>query len=293
MGRIWLAVSLLGLSLQGCWVPQIVEGVRPELFPSAAPESIESASLSTEAKQVILGTTLISLARRTAQDMALSIGLAAQRQALENHVFYNVKQNQFQGWRFEEGLYRRIDSSTGTRYRLSFLTRNGQPYTETYSAFDILGQASYGAEPLPAQDFPQDVTRFVLSSTRDLESPDNSDDDDLKLSLNGEWPVQIPLRAAFTTVMTGTGQVQVHPAFTNLSLNIDGTTRSDGSLLSGQLSFAAEISGQAYNGFGQFDAQGFNSDVVIEQNGVPVLSIMPREGRWDVVRNDVIEASVQ
>lgn len=272
------------LSLQACWVPQIVSGVRPDIFPSTAPTTAPVSDITLESKLIKLSTRLITATKRTANTFALTTDLAAHRQNLENNNYYNVKlaSASFSGWSYGNGTYTSYDSATGARYGLKMLNTADQS-----AAFDILGQGSYGPPPLPAQSFPPDVYRYRLG----MSQPDPLASDALSLNLTGSWPTTIPLRGSYTTTLTGSGQLDGNSEFKSVSLRIDGKTSSDGSQLDGQLGFSTEIDGRVYNGFGTFDGVGFKDTVQIEQNGVPVAQIVRRDKRWDVEINGRISAS--
>lgn len=277
-------VLVLGcLPLQACWVPQVIQGVRPQLFSSASPPPSQIASVTLEGKIITLGTRLITIAKRTSGLLQLSANLAAHRQALENHLYYNVKASgDFSGWGFNQGSYSYYEPFSGSRYSLRLLNaQDGQP------DFDALGLGSYGHEPLPAKSFPSGVYRYRLES----QLPDSVAGDTLKMNLTGQWPVQIPLRESFVTTLKGTGSDTGHQAFGDLSLQIDGKSLSDSSLIEGQIGFSVSIEGKIYNGFGTVDARGFVSKVNIEQNGVPVAQIVPHDKRWDVEVNGRVAAS--
>lgn len=278
---IVLAASCL--SLQACWVPQVVSGVRPQLFSSAAPSVTPFADITLEGKLVTLSTRLIALAKRTSALLALSSDLAAHRQVLESHLYYNVKTSgAFSGWIFANGSYSSYDSQSGARYSLSLIDSQDKP-----SDFDVLGFGSYGQAPLPAKTFPAGMNRYQLQ----LQQPDLVAGDTLKLNLTGTWPVQIPLRDSFMTTLTGSGSESGSSLFKQMDLRIDGKSSSDGSLVSGQIAFSAEIDGHIYNGFGSLDALGLTGTVQLEQNGIAVAQIFRRDKRWDVEINGRVSAS--
>ena len=279
-----IALIVLATScLSACWVPQVVQGVQPKLFPSAAPSVTPFADITLEGKIVALSTRVIAISRRTSALLALSAQLAAHRQALENHVYYSVKASgEFSGWAFAGGIYSYYDAFSGARYSLSMIDTQNQP-----SGFDVLGFGSYGSPPLPAKSFPTNVYRYQLQ----LQQPDTVAGDTLKLDLKGSWPVQIPLRGSFQTLLSGSGSDDGHAVFKQLSMRVDGKSSSDGSLVEGQIGFSAEIDGQIYNGFGTLDGLGLLGTVQIEQNGIPVAAIVRRDKRWDVEINGRVSAT--
>ncbi|PKL78342.1 MAG: hypothetical protein CVV27_03465 [Candidatus Melainabacteria bacterium HGW-Melainabacteria-1] len=280
------ALAASCLCLQACWVPQVIQGVQPQIFPSTSPSLSPDTAVTLEARIVAMSTRLISIARRTSADIALTADLASHRQALENHLYYNIKafgaNGDFTGWGFADGSYSHYDSQSGARYRLSLLNAQGQT-----PGFDLLGIGSYGEAPLPAKAFPSDVRSYRL----ELGQSDTVAGDQLTLSLTGNWPLQVPLRGSFLTTLSGSGSNSGHSAFSKMSLRVDGKSSSDRSLVEGQIGFSAEINGLVYNGFGTLDALGFVGTVDIEQNGTPVARIVRRDKRWDVEINGQVMAS--
>lgn len=272
------------LSLQACWVPQVVSGVRPQIFPSAAASVTPFADVTLEGKLVALSTRLVAISKRTSGLLSLSSNLAAHRQAIENQTYYSAKaaSGNFSGWVYANGGYTTYDSQSGARYSLSLIDGQSKP-----ASFDVLGQGSYGQTPQQANVFPSDIHRYQLQ----LQLPDPLASDSLGVSLTGVWPNQIPLRDVFNTTLSGSGEVNGTGVFKHLDLRIDGKTSSDGTLTEGQLGFTTEIDGHVYNGFGTLDARGFDHDVTIEQNGIAVAVIKPSDKRWDVLINGRISAS--
>ncbi len=282
--RLLAIASVALIALQGCWVPQVVQGVQPQIFPSQAPVATEISTLSLESKQVALATRMITLAQEAAGAFEISVDLGAHRQALANHLYYNVKQSsQFSQWFFNDGLYTYYNPATGTRYGLNFLDNQAQK-----PAFDVLGFASYGSEPLPAKDFPASVTHYQI--TQEHFSAINNDN--VKLQLNGVWPGQIPLRGSFDTALSGTGSLQKNSHFEDLKFSLTGNTRSDGAIFDGQMAFSAVINQKVYNGFGRFDRQGLLGSVDLEQNGQSVAQIIRQGQTWQVQMNQQVVASV-
>ena len=280
-----IAVMSLGLlGLQGCWVPQVVQGVRPQIFPSQAPAATEVSTLSLESKQVALATRMIDVSKQAAEAFGVTIDLANHRQALENQLYYNVKQSSsFSEWFYNDGLYTYYNPSSGVRYSLNFLDANAQK-----PGFDVLGFASYGSDPLPAKRFPETVTRYQLAE----EQSSAIYKDQLTLELNGQWPTQIPLRGSFNSILSGTGQLKNAQAFEDLKFNLTGNTHSDGAILDGQIAFSATINQQVYNGFGRFDQQGLLGSIDLEQNGRSVAQIIRVDQGWQVKINEQVVASV-
>lgn len=281
--RFVLAILTIS-SLSACWVPQVVQGVRPEIFPSAPASVTPSAEVSTQSKQVALATRMVAVSRQVANSFHLSTELAQHRQRLENHLFYNVQQTgDFSRWFFSADRYTYYDSTQGARFELQFYkSGNDAP------GFDVLGYGSYGAEPLPAKAFPSDVSRYQLS----LNQQGTQFQDQLNVSLNGSWPTQIPLRDSFNTVLSGSGQVSDSAFYQDLSLQINGQTASAASSFEGQLAFSASIDGKVYNGFGRFDNLGFSNQVSLQQNGAEVAVIERQDKSWQIKIADQVVASV-
>lgn len=269
--RIALAAASC-LFLQGCWVPQVIQGVRPEIFPSAAASAGPDTQLTLESKIVAMGTRLIALSKRSSSQIALSSGIAAHRQNLENKFFYNTKAagDFTTDWTLSGGTYHYYDGATASRYSLDMVNNSG-------------GNTGFDASSF----FPEDVKSYNLL----LENTDVQSARTLKQSLRAVWPVQIPLRGSFITTLSGSGEDTGPGSYGKLGLRVDGKSSSDASLVEGQLSFSAEIDGRIYNGFGTLDALGFVGDVHIEQNGVSVAQIQRKDKRWDVVINERVLAS--
>lgn len=277
-------VSAACLSLSGCWVPQVIQGVRPEIFPSSPASAAPTGDITLESKIVAMGTRLIAIAKRTSNALTLSADLANHRQVLENHLYYNVKadgQGDFSAWGYADGSYSYYDANTSARYKLSVLNASGQP-----AGFDILGIGSYGQS---VKSFPADVRSYRL----ELSQPDDVAGDTLALDLQGQWPVQLPLRGSFLSTLSGSGSDKGHALFQNMSLRVDGKSASDRSVVEGQIGFSAEIEGKVYNGFGTLDALGFVGSVDIQQNGVSVAEIVRQANgkAWDVKINGRISAT--
>jgi len=285
-----LPLLLSALSLQACWVPQVVQGVRPDIFPSTAPLPSEIAMLSLESRQVALATQAIAIARSAGGLLALTSDIARHRQSLENHLYYNVKaEGNLSQWAFQDAQYTYYDARIGARYNLTLQDRDGSTYAQNGQSFDLLGFGSYGAEPLPARNFPESVHRYRLNLQKQAQETPGL----LQLSLNAEWPTQIPLRGSFMTQLSGSGSHNQHPAFEQLSLQINGKTSSDQTLVEGQMAFSAEIEGKVYNGFGRINTAGFLDTVNLEQNGITLLRIVQEADRWDVVRETQVVASTR
>lgn len=284
--RLLFAPLLATLALQGCWVPQVVQGVQPQIFPSTAPENPILAQVSLDSKQVALATTMVSVSQVAGATYALTGRLAAYRQVLENQLYYNVQDlNSFSGWQYypDDHQYHSYDTGNGARYTLGFYDRQDQLFT----AFDLLGFGSYGPAPQPAQSFPAQVNRYAMSLQRAGFQNGN-----LFLNLKGVWP-EIPLRGGYNTELTGDGSLQGHPFLENLNLRLDGNVLSDLSQVAGQMSFSTQIEGKVYNGFGRFDAQGFVETVDLEQNGIPVLQIQRQGTGWNVLRDQQVIATAR
>jgi len=285
--RLVLLAALSGLTLQGCWVPQVVQGVRPEIFPSTLPENPLLARLSLESKQVALATSAIKTSRVMAEMFYLSGSLASHRQSLENHLYYNVQSlDSFSGWQFikSEGNYTYYNTSDGSRFSLLFMDTTGNQFED----FDLMGFSSYGPEPQPAQAFPKQIKSYQLGMKR-FNFQDNAH---LGITLKGSWPEQVPLRGSFQTTLNGSGSLPDHPYLENLSLKLDGTASSDHAQIDGQLSFSTNIEGKIYNGFGRFDAIGFVDSVFIEHNGLNILTIQRQDDdSWNIIRDQKVVAS--
>lgn len=276
-------IGFSSLTLQACWVPQVIQGVRPQLIQAEAQPPSQLASVSLNSKLTALATRLVTYSKQTSQLFQVSASLAAHRQALENHTYYNVKNiTAFSGWQYYQGMYTAYDTASGSRYQLAMQnSKNSSP------DFDVLGFGSYGEAPLPAKKFPVDVMSYTLSS----QQSDLASNDTLKLNLTGHWPVQIPLRDSFVSTLSGTATGNGHPAFKNFEMNIIGKSLSDGSSIDAQLSFSSDVEGTNYKGFGTIDAKGFVGSVNLEQNGRVVATIVRRDPGWDVEINGKVVAS--
>lgn len=289
MTKRFVFLSLcLGLTLQGCWVPQIVQGVQPELFPSAIPVKPSLAKLSLETKQVALATTAIASSRVAAEVFYLAGSLANHRQALENHLFYNVRSlDTFSGWQYlkPDGLYTYYNSGDGSRFKLGFIDTTGKAFAD----FDLMGFSTYGPKPQTAQSFPAQVKQYQL----ELQRFNFQDQTGLQINVNGIWPPQIPLRESFQTELSGSGLLPEHPYLENMSFKLDGNAASDHSQISGQMSFSARIEGLVYNGFGRFDAKGFVDTVFVEHNGLTILQIQRSNDSWNVLRDQQVVATAR
>lgn len=86
-----IALAVSCLTLQGCWVPQVIQGVRPEIFPSPVASSGPNLDITLESKIVAMGTRLIALGKRTSAQLLMSTGIANHRQVLENRFFTTLK----------------------------------------------------------------------------------------------------------------------------------------------------------------------------------------------------------
>lgn len=267
-----IALAVSCLTLQGCWVPQVIQGVRPEIFPSPVASSGPNLDITLESKIVAMGTRLIALGKRTSAQLLMSTGIANHRQVLENRFFYNTKAagDFTTDWTRTGGTYSYYDAVSASRYTLDLLNGSG-------------GKTEFDA----SASFPAEVKRYELA----LDNTDVTSGRSLKQLLTATWPVQIPLRGSFETVLTGSGEDSGPGSYGKLGLRVDGKTLSDASRVEGQIGFSAEIDGKVYNGFGTLDSLGFVGDVHIEQNGVSVAQIQRKDKRWDVVINERVLAS--
>lgn len=279
-------IALASLSLSGCWVPQVIQGVQPEIFKTPPPAPPPVSTVSLESRLVALGSRMITVGKQSSALLRLSADLARHRQTIENQNYYRVQNaGDLTRWQFgDNGLYTYRDASTRSEYSLQVLTEGGAVPEPN---FDVLGLGSYGPAPLPATTFPAHLRRYRLQMTQ----RDHQGQGDLSMQLNGQWPLQIPLRDAFVTTLTATGSQSDHPLIESLNLQLDGKSSSDAVLLDGQLAFSATLQGKVYNGFGRLDARGLVDTVHIEQNGVPVGKIVRETGRWDVYLGDKVLAS--
>lgn len=270
--------------ISSCWVPQVVEGVRPQIFDAAATPPPEVARQSLTSKEVALATRMIEIAQTAADLFGTHATIAQQRQAVTNHLYYNVKQSNFAFWRYQEGNYRYYDAQKGHQYQLSLQSAAGDA-----PDFDVLGLSSYGAAPLPAQSFPN-VQQYALnlSETRYGKS--------VALQTQGRWPDQIPLRGGFMTEITGTGiEPNVDLGFEDLKLTLSGNVDVAAGF-EGELSFVAQIEGRSYSGFGRLDSAGYLNTVGLQHNGIMLLSIerstATNAPHWNVIKSGQVLGSV-
>lgn len=280
--KIGLLVGAMSSVFSSCWVPQVVEGVRPEIFDPAPTPPPEVARQSLTSKEVALATRMAELSQTAADVLMTHSFISRQRQAVANHVYYNVKQAQPQ-WRYQEGVYTYYDAQLGYQYTLNFLNAAGEN-----PGFDLLGFASYGDEPLPAKQFPNVKDyQLKLSETRHGKS--------VVFQSQGRWPDQVPLQNDFSTPITGSGaEPSVNLGFENLKMTLSGQA-SVSAGFTGDLSFEAEIEGRSYSGFGRLDSAGYVDRVDIQYNGVTVLSIERQSDstpRWQVIKAGQVLGSV-
>lgn len=278
---------LSSLLLSSCWVPQVVEGVRPQIFDASPTPPPEVARQSLTSKEVALATRMIEISQTAAAHFTVHGEIARQRQAVANHLYYNVQQfqsSQIALWRYAEGDYVYYDSQKGHQYTLSFQNAAGEN-----PGFDLLGMASYGEAPLPAKTFPavQDYT-LKLSETRYGKS--------VALQTRGHWPDQIPLRGSFMTEISGSGvEPNVNLGFEDLTLLLSGKADAAAGF-EAEMSFNASIEGKVYNGFGRLDSTGYLDTINIQHNGITVLSIERNTAentpRWHVIKDGEILGSV-
>jgi hypothetical protein len=280
----YLACLTGSVLISSCWVPQVVEGVRPQIFDASPTPPPEVARQSLTSKEVALATRMIEISQTTANLFATHATIAQQRQAVANHLYYNVKQSNFALWRYQAGDYVYYDTQKGHQYTLALQSATGEK-----PAFDVLGLDSYGAAPLPAQRFPK-VQQYMLnlSETRYGKS--------LGLQTQGRWPDQVPLRDGFITDVTGTGiEPNVDLGFEDLTLTLSGKVDVSASF-TGELSFVAKIEGRSYSGFGRLDASGYLNTVNLQHNGVPLLSIERSTAttvpHWNVIKAGQVLGSV-
>lgn len=276
---LWASTCLLS----GCWVPQVVEGVRPEIFDPAPTAPPEVAKQSLTSKEVALATRVTEISQTAADVFMTHSFITRQRQAVANHVYYNVKQTQPQ-WRYQEGIYTYYDMQLGYQYTLNFLNAAGEN-----PGFDLLGFASYGDEPLPAKTFP-DVKdyRLKLSETRQGKS--------VVFETQGRFPDQVPLQQNFSTTVSGSGaEPSVNLGFENLKMTVSGQASASMGF-TGDMSFEATIEGRVYSGFGRLDAAGFVNQVDIQHNGITVMQIERQADsstpRWQVKKAEQVLGTV-
>jgi hypothetical protein len=279
------ACSLSLLSLTGCWVPQVIQGVRPELFKSDAPAAPDEYKISREEGLSALATRMISIAQETSNLFVITRTINTRRQQVENFAYFNVKASNSSGlpeWYFNGSDYTHFDALRRSNYTLSFKDNANKAYP-----FDVLAVSNYGAEPLPAKVFPLDFSHYELSVSQ---TPANTVGT-MALTLSSKLPHQVPLKGNFDTTLSGTGENTGHPALTNINLRVDGKASLDGTVTDGQISFDTVFQGKPYNGFGTIDAAGFKDTVDIQQNGQTVIQIRKVDRHWDVVLNDQVVAT--
>jgi hypothetical protein len=277
---IWFLSSL---SLSSCWVPQVIQGIRPELVKASPPATADQYQVNRNEGLTALATRMISISREAAEMMRTSRTISTRRQQVENFIYFNVKNSSgLPDWFFNGKDYTTYNATRRSNYTLSFMNSERQPYP-----FDVLAIANYGGAPLPAKTFPSDFSHYELSVAQTPENQVGT----LKLTLRGEIPRQIPLRGNFDTVLSGQGENTDHPILGAIGLQFDARTSLDGTITEGQLSFDTVFQGQAYHGFGRLDALGFTSTVDIQQNGQSVLQIRRIDQRWEVIRDNQVVAT--
>ena len=279
---VFLAACLLSC-LSGCWVPQVIQGVKPELVKPSSPVARDAYQVSRNEGLTALATRMISISREASEMMLTSRTISTRRQQVENFIYFNVKNSSgLPDWFFNGKDYTTYNATRRSNYTLSFMNNGNQPYT-----FDVLAIANYGGSPLPAKAFPADFSHYEISVAQTPENQVGT----LKLTLRGEIPRQIPLRGNFDTLLSGQGENTDHPLLGTIGLQFDARTSLDGSITEGQLSFDAVFQGQTYHGFGRLDALGFTSTVDIQQNGQSVLQIRRVNQRWEVLRDNQVVAT--
>lgn len=270
--------ALAATTLTSCWVPQVIQGVRPELFKSAAEIPPDEYKISRDEGLTALATHMISIAQEASNLMVLTRGINTRRQQVENHIYFNVKSG-LPDWFFNGNDYTRYDAQRRGNYTLSFKDSQNKSYP-----FDVLAISNYGNSPLPAKVFPLDFSHYELSVAQ---SPANTLGT-LSLTLNAKLPHQVPLRGSFDTTLSGTGENTGHPYLNTIALRVDGRASLDGTVTDGQISFDTVFQGKSYNGFGAIDALGFKNTVDIQQNGQSVIQIRRVDKRWEVVFNNQV-----
>lgn len=271
--------------LSGCWVPQVVEGVRPQIFDASPTPPPEVARQSLTSKEVALATRMIEISQTAADVFATHESIAQQRQVIANHLYYTVKQQSaFTMWRYEAGDYRYYDTQKGYQYLLKLQNTQGES-----PDFDVFGLNSYGESPLPAKTFP-DVQRYALDISENRYSKS------VALQTQGKWPDQVPLRGGFATEITGSGaDTNINLGFEDLKLGISGKVDVAAGF-EGELSFVATIEGRTYSGFGRLDASGYLNTIDLQHKGVTLLSIERNTAentpRWNVIKAGQVLGSV-
>ncbi len=264
--RASLCTGVALLSLSGCWVPQVVEGVRPEIFDPEPVPPAEVARQSRTSKEVALATRMVEISQTTARLLQMHGQIGRQRQAVANHLTFSpsavgATQTRDFPWQYQNKDYVYYDAQNGRSYTLSLLNAAGEK-----PGFDALGLASYGDEPLPSRSFPP-VKQYQLrlSETRYGKS--------VAFRTTGTWPEQVPAQGTFMTRVEGTGvEPDVDLGFENLTFSLSGESNVN-TEFTGELSFKADIDGQTYDGFGRLDRNGFVESVDIFQNGRTQLTI--------------------
>lgn len=279
------ALALSSLILTACWVPQVIQGVRPEIFKSAQPAAPDEYQMTREEALTALATRMISIAKEAARMMVISRDIGTRRQQVENFIYFNVKNANSSGlpnWFFNGRDYTYYDAINRSNYTLSFKDASNTPYP-----FDVLAISNYGDAPLPAKIFPADFSHYELSVAQ---TPANTVGT-LSLTLRGEIPRLIGLRGSFDTILSGTGENTGHPALNTVHLNFNGKVSLDGAVTDGQMSFDTVFQGQPYNGFGTLDSLGFKDSVEIQQNGQSVMQIRRVDRRWEVLIDQQVVAT--
>jgi hypothetical protein len=285
LSRPLFFASLCLLSLTGCWVPQIMQGVQPNIFPSSATPAPVVSTLSAEEMQVAMASRLVSASRDLAAMMLTTRRIGERRQQIENHIFFNVKSG-LPDWTFINGSYQNYDIYRGNIMYLSFLNSQGQAYS-----WDVLDVASYGNAPRPGgKTYPADNATYELKlAQRSVLNNEGA----LSATVIGTWPRPIPIQGNFATDFRGTGQVSDLPWAERFDLAIDarvGTTDPFNVQVSMEVQTRSDR--RVYNAFGQIDARGLTGTVNLLQNGLSQLQIVRIDNRWELRREDRIVASI-
>lgn len=278
------ALALSHMSLTACWVPQVIQGVRPEIFKSAPAAPPNEYQITREEGLIALATRMISIAKEAARMMAIVRDISIRRQQVENFIYFNVKNTNSSGlphWFFNGRDYTHYDPLHRSNYTLSFKDTTNTPYP-----FDVLAISSYGHPPLPAKTFPADFSHYELSV---VQTPDNGVGT-LSLTLRAEMPRQVGLRGSFETILSGSGENTGHPVLNTVYLNFNGKVSMDGTVMEGQMSFNTVFQGKPYNGFGVLDNLGFKDQLEIQQNGQGIMQIRRVDRRWEVLMGQQVVA---
>jgi hypothetical protein len=282
--HILLASACLS-TLTGCWVPQIMQGVQPNIFPSSPTPAPIVSTLSAEEMQVAMASRFVSASRDLAAMLLSTRRISERRQQIENHIFFNVKSG-LPDWTFINGTYQNYDIYRGNLMYLNFLNGQGVPYS-----WDVLDVASYGDSPRPGgKTYPADNATYELKmAQRSVLNKEGA----LSTTLIATWPRPIPIQGDFATDFRGTGNVVDLPWADRFDLAVDARV---GMVSPFNVQVSMEVQTRSdrrvYNAFGQIDERGLTGTVNLLHNGLSQLQIVRVDNRWEIRREDRVVASI-